>query len=859
MPSPMNRTGRSSGEDTPRSPHAVTADLSNRASRSASPTRPPGRIPHDGCSIMRNPSRPRLRQARPNSGRVRPSLERCEPRLLLTTYTVTTIADDGDGSLRAAIQQVNNDSTPDVITFAIPGGGPQVIKLASSLDPIENTVTIDGTTQQGYAGTPLVSIDGSLAGPFSGDGLTIQANDTIVQGLGILNSGGNGISISGLGATGNCVIRGDYIGVDPASLATAPNQGDGVLLLGAPNNVIGQPGAGNVIGGNTGDGIDVSAGSTNELIQSNFIGISRARSEIGLGPIRISNGLDGIFLQGATAVTVGGTAAGAGNVISFNSSFAVFVSGGSGNLFQGNLIGTDPTGLLARGNGSGVHVEASTDNTIGGSAAGAGNVISANTGDGLAVISASSGNLIEGNSIGVGVDGQAMLGNTGNGILVDGSPGNTIGGAASGSANLIAANGGDGVSLQDVGSPGTVVQGDKIFNNSGNGVSIRGVSSSGTVVQGDQILSNSGEGISILDTPSNAVLNNIIGGNRLDGVAIQAVNASASGNLLQGNFIGTDPSGARVPNQLDGVSILNSGNNTIGGTSSTARNVISANSYNGISLRGPRASKNLVEGNFIGTDPTGTSNLGNLLDGVFIVNAPMNTIGGTVAGARNVISQNRNGIELQTITDAQAGPSAPDLHGGLSDNNLIEGNYIGTDVTGEFVLGNLSDGVLITDGSSNTIGGTAVGAGNVVSNNTADGIGIGMSGSGVDPTTGNLVQGNIIGLDMSGTRRLANGQNGVKLVMAIDATIGGTASGAGNVISGNTTGVDIQGLPGLVLGERPRRGQHRRPRLGWLPARPHDAGRAGAGQHQRRGRHRAGRLRGHDRGDVTGREEHPLR
>ena len=174
--------------------------------------------------------------------------------------------------------------------------------------------------------------------------------------------------------------------------------------------------------------------------------------------------------------------------------------------------------------------------------------------------------------------------------------------------------------------------------------------------------------------------------------------------------------------------------NTIGGTTAAARNVIAASTGNGVIIggtgtNGATTSHNLVEGNYIGTDMTGTAALGEGIAGVNIESgATNNTIGGTTAAARNVISGNSFGVYIGGI--------------GASDN-LVEGNYIGTDVTGTHALGNGSSGVSIVGGASgNTIGGTTAAARNVISGNVGNGVVIDGSG-----TTGNLVEGNYIGTD----------------------------------------------------------------------------------------------------------------
>ena len=189
--------------------------------------------------------------------------------------------------------------------------------------------------------------------------------------------------------------------------------------------------------------------------------------------------------------------------------------------------------------------------------------------------------------------------------------------------------------------------------------------------------------------------------------------------------------------------------------------MISANLSNGIWITGTGTTGVVVQHNFIGTDLTGTRALGNGDSGVAIDGGAANTtIGGTTAGAGNVISANQgNGI---WISDAG------------TTGVVVQHNFIGTDLTGTRALGNLDPGVWIGGGAANTtIGGTTAGAGNVISANRQNGIRI--TGAG---TTGVVVQHNFIGTDVTGTKALGNAYPGVEIDSgAANITIGGTTAG----------------------------------------------------------------------------------
>ncbi|HKI30717.1 MAG TPA: right-handed parallel beta-helix repeat-containing protein [Gemmataceae bacterium] len=137
-----------------------------------------------------------------------------------------------------------------------------------------------------------------------------------------------------------------------------------------------------------------------------------------------------------------------------------------------------------------------------------------------------------------------------------------------------------------------------------------------------------------------------------DGILLTGTND----NLIVGNFVGTDITGtAKLGNTTDGVGIFfGATGNTVGGTASGAANVISGNGINGVDIVSAGTSGNVVLGNRIGTDITGTAQLGNTLDGVSIVNgATGNTVGGTASGAANVIAFNAKGVVLSGTTSVQ--------------------------------------------------------------------------------------------------------------------------------------------------------------------------------------------------------------
>jgi trimeric autotransporter adhesin len=317
---------------------------------------------------------------------------------------------------------------------------------------------------------------------------------------------------------------------------------------------------------------------------------------------------------------------------------------------------------------------------------------------------------------------------------------------------------------------GTTVTGDSAAGNGGNGVSIEG-----------KACDNRIGGTSISQR-------NVISGN--NGYGVMILGATTKGNVLQGNFIGTNAAGTAAvgPGNVNGGVIIGTGShdNTIGGTAASARNIISGNAQDGVTLFGAGTTGNRVVGNFIGTDVTGMAKLGNKSDGVFItVGANNNIIGGTKAGQGNVISGN-------TVTGVV-------MTGNGTSGNQLMGNFIGTDATGLTALGNI-DGIHVAMAASgNVIGGAVAGAGNVISGNSGGAVLFADTG-----TTGNALLGNLIGTDATGAGALGNGYGVVIMTDAAENVVGGTAAGMGNVIAHNGRyGVYITtGSGNSVLGNR---------------------------------------------------------
>lgn len=261
------------------------------------------------------------------------------------------------------------------------------------------------------------------------------------------------------------------------------------------------------------------------------------------------------------------------------------------------------------------------------------------------------------------------------------------------------------------------------------------------------------------------------------GIVIEGEQAKE--NVIVGNLIGTKPTGkSALGNAQAGVLIAHGSNNRIGGTIPTERNIISGNDQFGIVIGGSAAKGNKVLGNFVGTDIDGTAAIPNEKAGIQLeTNASENAIGGATSGSRNVIAGNGSAGGAGGISIIRS-----------AYTNTVEGNYIGTDVTGDKALGNNPAGVFIAGGIANVIGGYSIAARNIISGNLKSGVQLG-SKQAFEGTGGvNEIVGNFIGPDRTGTKALPNGTAGVTVTKDAGANIiggsGNVATGR-NVISGN--------------------------------------------------------------------------
>ncbi len=571
--------------------------------------------------------------------------------------TVVNLHDSGNGSLRAAIQKVNAvHSGNAVISFAVNG----TIVLASALPSLTTTVDIDATTAPTFGGSaPVVEVN------FNGQpGLVFASgsNGSQLYGLALANANGSGVTLN----AGSITLNHNYIGLNLAG-AAAGNSGDGLYvssssttnLIGLnPKNASGV--VGNVISGNTGNGISFHGTSANTVV-ANRIGTDPT------GATAIGNGANGIWITAASSGNeIGGTvftdsATGLtnnptgnkgtiaatfivpplGNQVSGNHLNGILIDTGSQtNVLNGNFVGTTANGDGPLGNGAdGVYINGAPNNSLIGCAFVNNpfvyyNVLDGNGANGLH-ISSSNNVTVQANFFGTGANNATGVPNKGDGILIDGSSVNTQVGGVIPLGNVSAGNGQNGIEVKDTAS------GFETFNTFGGILAFQGP------------LANGNDGVLITSTGgSQTVRTNVLSGNAHNGLEI---GGNASGVTVDPDIMGLNTIGnAPVPNGNDGVLIDGTAHgNIVGGYLSSVipQNILSGNGAYGIAIIGA-AHDNQIFNTWIGTSTSGLTAMPNGQGGIYIGGTVTNTlIGGTSTDpsmpSLNLISGNTgNGITL---------------------------------------------------------------------------------------------------------------------------------------------------------------------------------------------------------------------
>ncbi|MBX3292305.1 MAG: hypothetical protein KF881_05355 [Acidobacteria bacterium] len=623
--------------------------------------------------------------------------------------------------LRRAIQQANFfGGNVREIRFNIPGNGPFKFEPATNYPSLLRPTIIDGTTQPGFAGTPIIEIDGSsISG--SGEGLRIQAADSVIRGLVINNMpavnyqgsliGGSGIVVLSTNLRPNIqnvTIEGNYLGTNVDGTARRPNWGNGVQIFDAYLNTVGGsvPQARNLLSGNGdtsqsnnfGVGLAVTAGHENKIF-GNYIGTDAA------GNVKVRNET-GVFLAGIQN-EFGGDGVGEGNVVSGN--------GGEPNQFnQCGGRGMFLTALFRDSNGELVSYD----------------------------------NLIRGNLIGTRASGLSGLGNCYVGISSLGNINTEIGSSSASGRNTIADNGLDGLWCGfseysfELFSGFCFIGGNNIGTNAAGTSALpndwRNQSAGFVLITGVVWLTPSQNDFAIFGAPGGTTPNgpctgfcNLLSGNGSQSASPGgALHRTGSGTVVvYNNVVGLNKNGtAELPNNSGIVTRFNTtvvggplfdGQNFIDGG-----NTVSGNRANAIIPQAETpGSFTTVRGNRVGSSTDGLSGIGNGVGstgstGINAFSAPTATVivGGTTPFSRNYIVDQKSDV----ISMGSRGDGIGVSTFGRSE---VVGNWIGLNVQGQPVP-NSGDGVRAGGNGDTRIGGSGVGEGNVIKNNGRAGVAV---------------------------------------------------------------------------------------------------------------------------------------
>ncbi len=620
-----------------------------------------------------------------------------------------------------------------------------------------------------YSGSPTGTITGLVIGNGLASGRNVISSNNV-----------NGIDL--YGNVPGAVIKGNYIGVGADGVTPRGNQNIGIRLgnasavsgtvVGSGSNVT--PSEMNIIANNGAAGVEVRQGVDNDLsANSYFNNVGPAISLF--GHTQDLNDPDGgpnngqnypIFTAATTSLT--------------QQSFSLLTTSAIGNSQYPLRVDVYAVDSFASGEGKTFLGRTSV------AAPGAANLIVATPGVVgdfvVAVVTDAAGNTSPFGGpapLGAAPSGATVVNSTGDGPDVAPGNGQCETAAGNGICTLRAAiqetNAAAGADVINFNIPGagvhTITPASQLPNITET-VTIDGYTQPGSSANTLPVGSNANllielsaslpVGLRLQGTTGSVIRGLVVNGFTTDGIHVR----TGSANVIEGNYIGTNPAGTAILANGLGVAIENSSGNVVGGTTPGQRNVISGNTEGVAVVLG--SSANRVIGNYIGTDAAGLTALPNT-GGVVLTGGANNEVGGNAAAEGNLISGNITGITTNT------GESAPS----------IRGNLIGTDRSGNVALPNTTAGVFVVNTSNAVIGdGTAALGRNVISGNGGAAVQISSS-------TGAIIRGNYIGVGSDGVTAIGNASAGVLVSSSSTGTqIGGTVSQA-NIIA-NTAGPGVR-------------------------------------------------------------------
>lgn len=568
-------------------------------------------------------------------------------------------------TLRAAMEEANSDTGMDEIRFSsvLPMvAGVVEIYPSSQLPVLFNPVLIDGYSHPDYNSAsahpiPIINLIGTNAGAnASGLAIVQGADDSTIRGLAISQFDGDGILLANFFAENgpaNVRIDGNHLGVWRGAFYNG-NGRDGIGIYNSENTTIGKrcgvligcPGVGNTISGNTRHGVHFEGESGGAHLDGNFIGTDRFG--LSTSPPLSSGTANGVHGVDVTSQSYDVNIGSIGAIFDFITGTSIPVAGG--NLISGN-------------GGSGIH--AIGDYQIN----------------------------VRANKIGTNVTGTAALPNQDHGIYTEGGFATSFLGETGLSQNLISGNGEHGI-FCDGGDPGIIAGNaigtnlaqDAAIPNGGHGVNVICEVSIRTNVIGGNTLSgirndrlasirdnwigtnaagndlgNGQHGVFIDDNGSQMGAVGLPGqGNRIGFNASDGIYVSGTSIDIEANYIGTDELFRNLGNGRHGVHYVSSANVDLGdidGLTNGAGNIIGFNGSNGVRLTIPINGPSVeIYGNYIGTNANG-DDLGNNGSGIFsttngvTIGAPLGAADADVERYGNVIGHNGiDGIRLAAGT-----------------------------------------------------------------------------------------------------------------------------------------------------------------------------------------------------------------
>ncbi len=649
-------------------------------------------------------------------------VELCEQRVLLATmqFLVTNELNAGLGSLRQAITDANADfaahpTDSEIINFAISTAAPFKISLSTALPAIEGPTLLDGTSQSGYAGAPLIQIDGQTHS-IPGDGLDLAAgsDNSRVRGLDIYGfSSGAAIDVQ----SNSDVIQNNYLGTDITGSTGIANE-EGVLVNGVTGTTIGGvTSVGNLISGNS-IGILIQSSSSGTSVGGNLIGTNAAGS-VGV-PNVTANTTAGIQITGSSGNSIGATTAGAGNVIAFNtnltgSAIGVDVESGTDNPIVGNAIFGDDQAIVLNTSNNANNSQAPPSLTyatrISGSTLVEGVLQTgflANTtyevdlysgsGSGQAQFFLASESVTTGPSgtasfsftfeVGVPV-GQVITATatdgSGNTSQLSNSPnftdttnatvvnafvvttnsalsGNLNGGLTSLSQAISNADAdttntsADTISFAITGSTTITVSPSTLLPSISHAVILDGTTQTG--YKGAPIIvidgnGTTGDGLQLISGSDSSTIKGL----DIVNFVGPGIEIASTDNTVQSNYLGINAAGtAAGPGNTVGVQIDSAASNTIGGTAAGAANTIAYNSTDGIVVNGATSSFNTIRQNSIYNNPANSQSAAGIAleGGANNGQQPVTISTATSSGGQTTIEGTDSGLVIGTILEVFA-------------------------------------------------------------------------------------------------------------------------------------------------------------------------------------------------------------